>query len=150
MMAAALQDHIIQDLQLQGLSVTPQAQTQEQTRRDQATLKALRRNAKAVVDTGLRRSVRPLPTAHPETESEAVLYLRQPPLSLGMQSDSQHLPRAAEGDWLHLPLPYSSSMGDYSHLPSATGPHVCKNECESICETEGGCERDCVKRQVFC
>lgn len=103
MMAAALQDHIVQDLQLQGLSVAPQAQIQEQTRRDQATLKALRRNAKAVVDTGLRRNMRPLPTAHPETET--VLYPRQPPLSLGMQSDSPHLPSAAEGDWLHLPLP---------------------------------------------
>ncbi|XP_049641256.1 RING finger protein 32 [Suncus etruscus] len=84
-MAAALQDHIVQDLQLQGLSVAPQAQTQEQTRRDQATLKALRRNAKAVVDTGLRRSVRPLPTAHPETETEAVLYPRRPPLSLAQK-----------------------------------------------------------------
>ncbi|XP_004620226.2 RING finger protein 32 [Sorex araneus] len=83
--AAALQDHILRERQLRGLSAAHSAPARAPPRQERAALRALRSNAKAVVDTGLRRRARPPPAALPGTEEEAVLDPRPPSLSLAQK-----------------------------------------------------------------
>lgn len=77
--AVALQDHILHDLQLRNLSVADHSKTKAPKR--ESTSKSLKRNAKAVRDTGLQRAAQ-----GPEeegSEKEYVLDPEPPRLTLG-------------------------------------------------------------------
>ncbi|KAF6086754.1 ring finger protein 32 [Phyllostomus discolor] len=67
--AVALQDHILHDLQLQNPSAADPSQTKAQQRAN--ALRSLKRNAKAVTDTGLQRRTQGPREADPERDAEA-------------------------------------------------------------------------------
>ncbi|XP_074222764.1 RING finger protein 32 isoform X6 [Camelus bactrianus] len=76
--AVALQDHILQDLQLGTLSVADPAKTKVQKRENRSS--SLKRNARAVVDTGRRKA--PQGPKVEDPEKEYVLDPKPPPLTL--------------------------------------------------------------------
>uniref|UniRef100_A0A673TWK7 Ring finger protein 32 n=1 Tax=Suricata suricatta TaxID=37032 RepID=A0A673TWK7_SURSU len=79
--AVALQDHILRDLQLRNLSIADHCKTKVQQR--DATSQSLRRNAKAVIDTGLKPAARGPKAEDPE--EEYVLDPKPPPLTLAQK-----------------------------------------------------------------
>ncbi|XP_023370210.1 RING finger protein 32 isoform X2 [Otolemur garnettii] len=76
--AVALQDHILHDLQLRDLSV---ATTRVQKKENRS--KALKRETKAVIDTGLRKTTQGPRGEDPE--KEYVLDPKPPPLTLAQK-----------------------------------------------------------------
>ncbi|XP_027807101.2 RING finger protein 32 [Marmota flaviventris] len=79
--AVALQDHILHDLQLGNLSIADNSKTEVRKKENKA--KSLKRDAKAVVDTGLKK-----PTHSPRVEDperEYVLDPTPPPLTLAQK-----------------------------------------------------------------
>nr|XP_045378574.1 RING finger protein 32 isoform X3 [Camelus bactrianus] len=79
--AVALQDHILQDLQLGTLSVADPAKTKVQKRENRSS--SLKRNARAVVDTGRRKA--PQGPKVEDPEKEYVLDPKPPPLTLAQK-----------------------------------------------------------------
>uniref|UniRef100_A0A8C5KYF6 RING finger protein 32 n=1 Tax=Jaculus jaculus TaxID=51337 RepID=A0A8C5KYF6_JACJA len=79
--AVALQDHILHDLQLGHLSVADYSKTKIQKKEKRS--KALKRDAKAVVDTGLKKSSQSPKVEDPE--KEYVLDPTPPPLTLAQK-----------------------------------------------------------------
>lgn len=77
--AVALQDHILRDLQLGDLSVAGQLKTNIQKKENRS--KSLKRDAKAVIDTGLKKT--PEGSRVEDPEKEYVLDPTPPPLTLG-------------------------------------------------------------------
>lgn len=82
--AAALQDHILHDLQLRDLSVADHSKTKVPRREN--TSKSLKRNTKAVTETGLPK-IAPGPREE-DPEREYVLDPKPPPLTLGKLTSS--------------------------------------------------------------
>ncbi|XP_060489475.2 RING finger protein 32 isoform X3 [Panthera onca] len=82
--AVALQDHILHDLQLRNLSIADPSKTKAQQRDTRS--KSLKRNTKAVVDTGLKTTVQGPKVEDPE--KEYVLDPKPPPLTLDCCSRS--------------------------------------------------------------
>lgn len=79
--AVALQDHILHDLQLQNLSVADYSKTKVQKKENRS--KSLKKDAKATIDTGLKK-----PTQSPrveDPEKEYVLDPKPPPLTLAQK-----------------------------------------------------------------
>ncbi|XP_045352262.1 RING finger protein 32 isoform X1 [Leopardus geoffroyi] len=79
--AVALQDHILHDLQLRNLSIADPSKTKAQQRDTRS--KPLKRNTKAVTDTGLKTTV-PGPKVE-DPEREYVLDPKPPPLTLAQK-----------------------------------------------------------------
>ncbi|XP_003983302.2 RING finger protein 32 isoform X1 [Felis catus] len=79
--AVALQDHILHDLQLRNLSIADPSKTKAQQR--DTSSKSLKRNTKAVIDTGLKTTVRGPKVEDPEREY--VLDPKPPPLTLAQK-----------------------------------------------------------------
>ncbi|XP_053754711.1 RING finger protein 32 isoform X8 [Panthera pardus] len=79
--AVALQDHILHDLQLRNLSIADPSKTKAQQRDTRS--KSLKRNTKAVVDTGLKTTVQGPKVEDPE--KEYVLDPKPPPLTLAQK-----------------------------------------------------------------
>uniref|UniRef100_A0A2K6EUS9 Ring finger protein 32 n=1 Tax=Propithecus coquereli TaxID=379532 RepID=A0A2K6EUS9_PROCO len=79
--AVALQDHILHDLQLRNLSVADHSKTKVQ--KQESRSKALKRDAKAVVDTGLKKTMQG-PRVE-DSEKEYVLDPKPPPLTLAQK-----------------------------------------------------------------
>jgi hypothetical protein len=77
----ALQDHILHDLQLGNLSVADYSKTN--VPRKEIRSKSLKRDAKAVIDSGLKKSAQSPKAEDPE--KEYVLDPTPPPLTLGKQ-----------------------------------------------------------------
>nr|XP_012300744.1 RING finger protein 32 isoform X1 [Aotus nancymaae]XP_012300745.1 RING finger protein 32 isoform X1 [Aotus nancymaae] len=77
--AVALQDHILHDLQLQNLSVADHPKTQVQKTEN----KSLKRDAKATIDTGLKKTTQ-CPKLE-DSEKEYVLDPKPPPLTLAQK-----------------------------------------------------------------
>lgn len=82
--AVALQDHILHDLQLRDLSVADHSKTKVPKREN--TSKSLKRNTKAVTDTGLPKTTQGPREEDPE--KEYVLDPKPPPLTLGKLTSS--------------------------------------------------------------
>lgn len=79
--AVALQDHILHDLQLGHLSVADPWKTKVQKNENKS--KSLKRNAKAIIDTGLRKTTESPKVEDPEREY--VLDPTPPSLSLAQK-----------------------------------------------------------------
>ncbi|GAB5568967.1 RING finger protein 32 isoform X1 [Prionailurus iriomotensis] len=79
--AVALQDHILHDLQLRNLSTADASKTKSQQRDTRS--KSLKRNTKAVIDTGLKTTVQGPKVEDPEREY--VLDPKPPPLTLAQK-----------------------------------------------------------------
>ncbi|XP_027428747.1 RING finger protein 32 isoform X1 [Zalophus californianus] len=79
--AVALQDHILHDLQLRNLSIAEHSKTKVQKRENRS--KSLKRNTKAVIDTGLKKTIQGPRVEDPE--KEYVLDPRPPPLTLAQK-----------------------------------------------------------------
>ncbi|XP_070281030.1 RING finger protein 32 [Myotis yumanensis] len=79
--AVALQDHILHDLQLRNLSVADHSKTKVPKREN--TSKSLKRNTKAVKDTGLQKTIQGPEEEDPE--KEYVLDPKPPPLTLAQK-----------------------------------------------------------------
>lgn len=77
--AVALQDHILHDHQLRNLSVADHSKTKVPKRENAS--KSLKRNMKAVKDTGLQKTIQGPEEEDPE--KEYVLDPKPPPLTLG-------------------------------------------------------------------
>uniref|UniRef100_A0A8C0AA89 Ring finger protein 32 n=1 Tax=Bos mutus grunniens TaxID=30521 RepID=A0A8C0AA89_BOSMU len=96
--AVALQDHIVHDLQLQNLSVADYSKTKVQKTENRS--KSLKRNAKATIDTGLKKTAQGgLKVEDPE--KEYVLDPKPPPLTLAQKLglfDPPALPLSAD-EW---------------------------------------------------
>lgn len=84
--AVALQDHILHDLQLGHLSVADPWKTKVQKNENKS--KSLKRNAKAIIDTGLRKTTESPKVEDPEREY--VLDPTPPSLSLGTPCQNFH------------------------------------------------------------
>lgn len=78
--AVALQDHIVHDLQLQNLSIADYSKTK--VPKTENRFKSLKRNAKATIDTGLKKTTQGGPKAE-DPEKDYVLDPKPPPLTLG-------------------------------------------------------------------
>ncbi|KAF6086753.1 ring finger protein 32 [Phyllostomus discolor] len=118
--AVALQDHILHDLQLQNPSAADPSQTKAQQRAN--ALRSLKRNAKAVTDTGLQRRTQGPREADPEREY--VLDPKPPPLTLAQRLglfEPPPLPLSAD-EWDRV-RQRSLSQGD-----SVQPCPVCKEE----------------------
>lgn len=74
-----MQDHILHDLQLRSLSVADHSKTKVQKRENRS--KSLKRNTKAIIDTGLKKTIQGPKVEDPE--KEYVLDPKPPPLTLG-------------------------------------------------------------------
>ncbi|XP_051008181.1 RING finger protein 32 [Acomys russatus] len=79
--AVALQDHILHDLQLGHLSVADPCKTKVQKNENKS--KSLKRNATAIIDTGLRKTTEGPKVEDPE--KEYVLDPTPPPLTLAQK-----------------------------------------------------------------
>nr|XP_012418904.1 PREDICTED: RING finger protein 32 isoform X2 [Odobenus rosmarus divergens] len=79
--AVALQDHILHDLQLRNLSIAEHSKTKVQKRENRS--KSLKRNTKAVIDTGLKKTIQGPKVEDPE--KEYVLDPKPPPLTLAQK-----------------------------------------------------------------
>ncbi|XP_058579649.1 RING finger protein 32 isoform X7 [Neofelis nebulosa] len=79
--AVALQDHILHDLQLRNLSIADPSKTKAQQRDTRS--RSLKRNTKAVIDTGLKTMVQGPKVEDPE--KEYVLDPKPPPLTLAQK-----------------------------------------------------------------
>ncbi|XP_064131195.1 RING finger protein 32 isoform X2 [Loxodonta africana] len=79
--AVALQDHILHDLQLQGLSVADHSEIKVQKKENKS--KSLKREAKAIIDTGLKKATQSRKVEDPE--KEYVLDLKPAPLTLAQK-----------------------------------------------------------------
>uniref|UniRef100_A0A8C9DF24 Ring finger protein 32 n=1 Tax=Prolemur simus TaxID=1328070 RepID=A0A8C9DF24_PROSS len=79
--AVALQDHILHDLQLQNLSVADHSKTKVQKTENRS--KALKRDTKAIIDTGLKKTTQGPRVEDPEREY--VLDPKPPPLTLAQK-----------------------------------------------------------------
>lgn len=77
--AVALQDHILHDLQIQNLSIADYSKTKIQKKENKS--KPLKKDTKATIDTGLKRSIQSPRVEDPE--KEYVLDPKPPPLTLG-------------------------------------------------------------------
>lgn len=77
--AVALQDHILHDLQLGHLSVADPCKIKVQKKENKS--KSLKRDAAAIIDTGLRKTTEGPKVEDPE--KEYVLDPTPPPLTLG-------------------------------------------------------------------
>ncbi|XP_055125770.1 RING finger protein 32 isoform X5 [Symphalangus syndactylus] len=77
--AVALQDHILHDLQLRNLSVADHSKTQLQKKEN----KPLKKDTKAVIDTGLKKATQ-CPKLE-DSEKEYVLDPKPPPLTLAQK-----------------------------------------------------------------
>uniref|UniRef100_A0A2I2ZDI8 Ring finger protein 32 n=1 Tax=Gorilla gorilla gorilla TaxID=9595 RepID=A0A2I2ZDI8_GORGO len=77
--AVALQDHILHDLQLRNLSVADHSKTQVQKKEN----KSLKRDTKAIIDTGLKKTTQ-CPKLE-DSEKEYVLDPKPPPLTLAQK-----------------------------------------------------------------
>ncbi|XP_039693170.1 RING finger protein 32 isoform X4 [Pteropus medius] len=120
--AVALQDHILHDLQLRNLSVADHSKTNVPKREDRS--KSLKRNTKAVIDTGLHKTT-PGPKVE-DPEKEYVLDPKPPPLTLAQKLglfDPPPLPLSPD-EWGKVKQ-RSVSQGD------STQPcPICKEEFE--------------------
>ncbi|KAB0397635.1 hypothetical protein E2I00_015987, partial [Balaenoptera physalus] len=85
--AVALQDHILHDLQLRNLSVTDHSKTKDKCTNvhswTENRSKSLKRNTKAIIDTGLKKTTQG-PTVE-DPEKEYVLDPKPPPLTLAQK-----------------------------------------------------------------
>ncbi|XP_042527529.1 RING finger protein 32 [Dipodomys spectabilis] len=79
--AVALQDHILNDLQLGNLSVVGHSKTTIQKKENR--LKSVKKEAKAMIDTGLKKHTQVLKVEDPE--KEYVLDPAPPPLTLAQK-----------------------------------------------------------------
>ncbi|XP_045877201.1 RING finger protein 32 isoform X8 [Meles meles] len=79
--AVALQDHISHDLQLRNLSIADHSKTKVQKRENRS--KSLKRNTKAIIDTGLKKTIQGPKVEDPE--KEYVLDPKPPPLTLAQK-----------------------------------------------------------------
>ncbi|KAM5205498.1 RING finger protein 32 isoform 1-T1 [Hipposideros larvatus] len=79
--AVALQDHILRDFELQNLSVADYCKTKVQKRENRS--KFLKRNMKAIIDTGLKKTTQGPKAEDPEREY--VLDPKPPPLTLAQR-----------------------------------------------------------------
>ncbi|XP_057586807.1 RING finger protein 32 [Hippopotamus amphibius kiboko] len=79
--AVALQDHILHDLQLRNLSIADHSKTKVQKTENRS--KSLKRNTKAIVDTGLKKTTQGPKVEDPE--KEYVLDPKPPPLTLAQR-----------------------------------------------------------------
>lgn len=96
--AVALQDHIVHDLQLQNLSIADYSKTKVQKTENRS--KSLKRNAKAIIDTGLKKTPQGGPKVE-DPEKEYVLDPKPPPLTLAQKLglfDPPPLPLSAD-EW---------------------------------------------------
>uniref|UniRef100_A0A8C6D1Q7 Ring finger protein 32 n=1 Tax=Moschus moschiferus TaxID=68415 RepID=A0A8C6D1Q7_MOSMO len=80
--AVALQDHIVHDLQLQNLSIADYSKTKVQKAENRS--KSLKRNTKAIIDTGLKKTTQGGPKVE-DPEKEYVLDPKPPPLTLAQK-----------------------------------------------------------------
>ncbi|XP_012918720.2 RING finger protein 32 isoform X3 [Mustela putorius furo] len=79
--AVALQDHILHDLQLRNLSIADHSKTKVQKTENKS--KSLKRNTKAIIDTGLKKTIQGPKVEDPE--KEYVLDPKPPPLTLAQK-----------------------------------------------------------------
>ncbi|KAB0345274.1 hypothetical protein FD754_022200 [Muntiacus muntjak] len=96
--AVALQDHIVHDLQLQNLSIADSSKTKVQKTENRS--KSLKRNTKALIDTGLKKTTQGGPKVE-DPENEYVLDPKPPPLTLAQKLglfDPPPLPLSAD-EW---------------------------------------------------
>ncbi|XP_043319923.1 RING finger protein 32 isoform X3 [Cervus canadensis] len=96
--AVALQDHIVHDLQLQNLSIADSSKTKVQKTENRS--KSLKRNTKALIDTGLKKTTQGGPKVE-DPEKEYVLDPKPPPLTLAQKLglfDPPPLPLSAD-EW---------------------------------------------------
>ena len=81
----ALQDHILHDLQLRNLSIADHSKTKDKCTNvhswTENRSKSLKRNTKAIIDTGLKKTTQGPKVEDPE--KEYVLDPKPPPLTLG-------------------------------------------------------------------
>ncbi|XP_026907014.1 RING finger protein 32 isoform X2 [Acinonyx jubatus] len=98
--AVALQDHILHDLQLRNLSTADPSKTKAQQRDTRS--KSLKRNTRAVIDTGLKTAVQGPKVEDPEREY--VLDPKPPPLTLAfmISEDLSYLMRPRGRHCTHL------------------------------------------------
>ncbi|XP_070336163.1 RING finger protein 32 isoform X2 [Odocoileus virginianus] len=99
--AVALQDHIVHDLQLQNLSIADSSKTKVQKTENRS--KSLRRNTKALIDTGLKKTTQGGPKVE-DPEKEYVLDPKPPPLTLAQKLglfDPPPLPLSAD-EWARV------------------------------------------------
>ncbi|XP_010639845.1 RING finger protein 32 [Fukomys damarensis] len=80
--AVALQDHILHDLQIRNLSVAGHPKTKVQKKENKS--KSLKRDAKAVIDTGLKKTPEDYKVEE-DPEKEYVLDPAPPPLTLAQK-----------------------------------------------------------------
>ncbi|XP_037691664.1 RING finger protein 32 isoform X2 [Choloepus didactylus] len=79
--AVALQDHILHDFQLRDLSIADHSKTKVQKKENRS--KSLKRDAKAIIDTGLKKTIQGPKVEDPE--KEYVLDPKPPPLTLAQK-----------------------------------------------------------------
>ncbi|XP_059512063.1 RING finger protein 32 [Myotis daubentonii] len=109
--AVALQDHILHDLQLRNLSVANHSKTKVPKREN--TSKSLKRNMKAVKDTGLQKTIQG--PEEEDAEKEYVLDPKPPPLTLAQKLglfEPPPLPLSSD-EWEQVKR-RSTSQGDSS------------------------------------
>ncbi|XP_026335004.2 RING finger protein 32 isoform X2 [Ursus arctos] len=95
--AVALQDHILHDLQLRNLSAADHSKTKVQKRESRS--KSLKRNTKAIIDTGLKKTIQGPKVEDPE--KEYVLDPKPPPLTLAQKLGlfEPPPPPLSSGEW---------------------------------------------------
>uniref|UniRef100_A0A8C9C070 Ring finger protein 32 n=1 Tax=Phocoena sinus TaxID=42100 RepID=A0A8C9C070_PHOSS len=86
--AVALQDHMLHDLQLRNLSIADHSKTKDKWTNvhswTENRSKSLKRNTKAIIDTGLKKTTQGPKAEDPE--KECVLDPKPPPLTLAQKS----------------------------------------------------------------
>ncbi|XP_048193728.1 RING finger protein 32 [Perognathus longimembris pacificus] len=122
--AVALQDHILNDLQLGNLSAVGHSKTTIQKRENRS--KYLKKEAKAVIDTGLKKPLRAQAPKVEDPEKEYVLDPVPPPLTLAQKLGLVAKPPSplSSREWERV------KQRSVLHGDSAQPCPVCKEEFE--------------------
>ncbi|XP_047550975.1 RING finger protein 32 isoform X2 [Lutra lutra] len=120
--AVALQDHILHDLQLRNLSIADHSKTKVQKRENRS--KSLKRNTKAIINTGLKKTIQG-PKVE-DLEKEYVLDPKPPPLTLAQKLGlfEPPPPLLSSDEWEKV------KQRSILHGDSAQPCPVCKEEFE--------------------